>query len=94
MVTDTSSNIWTGIAEQWEPYNISVQSDSPISPWINFRLHRTIKENPETGEHYCDWTVYLNGEELMTGIGDVPEDEDDTEEIIDILNTECELGLY
>jgi hypothetical protein len=41
-----------------------------------------------------DTYIYLGKKLVLNAITDMPVDEHDTEEIIDMLNSEFELGLY
>lgn len=75
-----------------KPYMISITADVP-GGWLNFALFRTVRTNPD-GIRYCDSEVYLRGECVVNLISDVPEDEHDTEDIIDELNSLFNLGLY
>ncbi len=83
---------WDGHNEalQWEPYVISIQKDGG---WIEFYLDRFPRRNPD-GELYMDTYVYLGTKLVLNAVTDMPADEHDTEEIIDILNSEFALGLY
>lgn len=75
---------------QWNPYQISVLDDSG---WRHFDLERTPELSPDF-EPFMTTKVFVDGEEVLCHIGDMPKDEHDTAEIIDILNSEFQLGLY
>lgn len=58
-----------------------------------FTLMRSLLFGPN-GERAMQTEVYEHGERVLVGITDVPTDIHDTDEIIDILNSEFALGLY
>lgn len=73
-----------------EPYQISVTMPDG---WWRFDLERQPINGPN-GEKAMQTKVYFNGQHCLTHVGDMPTDIHDTDEIIDVLNTEFQLELY
>lgn len=77
--------------DPWEPYQVSIPDGA--GGWLHFDLERTPFLSPDSVQRMRT-EVYYDGHLQFTLMSDMPKDEHDTAEVLDILNDEYKLGLY